>query len=632
MDIDLSGPSTSVSHPGSSTSQASAAVDSDSDFENDEERLDFLIFNENHFVDIPSDDDFNLDDLYVDEVLTNHNPTRREKFRKLVIEQGLTHKQTNALLSLLRETWNDRDIPVSSITLFKLEKKDLKLNAVAPGHYLHLGIKDTLTAANFPFLLTCDKIIIDICIDGVPLVKSSRLCMWPILGAFVDRRTENPFMLGVYIGRGNPKSISDFLQEFVNEVQSLEGRLEIEGRSVEFSIRAYCCDAPARSFLASVRYHTAKKGCSKCFQIGQRVDSTMTFQNHVVGCRTDASYKSRSDPGFHSVAFLDKEHPLERIGVGMISQVPLEPLHLLDLGIMKKLLGLFIPNLSKQYFATNELLAKTERHHLSITIFVPSEFGRSPREFIEFSRLKGVEGRLWLVYTGPVTLKDTLRPEFYQSFLKLHIAVRFLYMSKELDLAEKMLESFVQDFGPIFPEKALTYNVHSLLHLRADVEKFGLESMSNYKFENNMQVIKNELRSSTHIFRQVSNAVQKGKFVKSNYSYDKVTFSSAIKDNHCLLKDGTIVEIFDIQGDMASAKRYLSSGVTRFYEDQVPKVKEMNVFLSDPKLKILNVFVIDPKQMAPNPIKFSIAKAVECKFFRMPYETKFVVFPILHTT
>ena len=34
-------------------------------------------------------------------------------------------------------------------------------------------------------------------IDGVPLFRSSKICVWPILGQFCEL-TENPFVIAIY--------------------------------------------------------------------------------------------------------------------------------------------------------------------------------------------------------------------------------------------------------------------------------------------------------------------------------------------------------------------------------------------------------------------------------------------------
>jgi hypothetical protein len=588
--------------------------------------LDFLLFNgENEFTDIPDNDLDDDNDIGEEEILTElaDSKTDRDEWRQYVIDQGLTHKQIRGLLATIRKVHKRKDIPLAPSTLLRLTKKDIKTRTVAPGDYLHIGIVNTLTLADYPFLRREKKIKIDICIDGVPLVKSSKLSMWPILGAFVNRRDLNPFLIGVYVGRGSPESISEYLKDFVEEIEQITGNggLIFGKKTIPFEIRAFCCDAPARAFLASTRYHTSYHGCTKCVQVGYRYKGRTVFRSYSVGARSDSTYNEREDPLFHSLSFQLREdlHPLEGLGMGMISQVPLEPMHLIDLGVMKKVLGIIVSNLGKKYFETKQLLKQTEEHLVLLRNFVPSEFQRKPRNFTELARYKATELRQFLLYTGPVVLKDTLKPEAYQAFLDLHIAVRLLYLSKELEHADLLLARFVDSFGTIFPLENLSYNVHSLLHFKADVEAFGLESMSNYKFENYLQILKNSLGSSTNIFAQILNTLELGKLKKTCLSYEELILTTDIQDNHCMLKDGSIVQISERNGDNAKGTRYLPSGISDFYLDQ------------DPKCRALNGFTIDPKQISSTPVEFSIKESVSCKFYRMPYQDKFVVLPVIHT-
>lgn len=71
-------------------------------------------------------------------------------------------------------------------------------------------------------MTSSDLIEIDIGIDGLPLYKSSRTSVWPILGAFVDQPYVSPFLIGIFCGVGHPSSLDDYLEEFLNEAKGLE--------------------------------------------------------------------------------------------------------------------------------------------------------------------------------------------------------------------------------------------------------------------------------------------------------------------------------------------------------------------------------------------------------------------------
>jgi hypothetical protein len=67
----------------------------------------------------------------------------------------------------------------------------------------------------------------------------------------------------------------------------------------------------------------------------------------------------------------------------------------------------------------------------------------------------------------------------------------FLYNS----YAKKLLEKFVRDCGKIYGDHFITYNVHCLVHINADVKRFGpLDKISSFPFENYLQQLKRKVR------------------------------------------------------------------------------------------------------------------------------------------
>jgi hypothetical protein len=590
--------------------------------------IDELLFDP-YFTDIESDaeDEFNFDDIEEQEVM---DIPYRQILRDFVVSYRFKHYQIRGILEFLRNYDHHTDLPISPITLLRLSKLPLKIREVEPGEYHHIGITNNLKISNYNFLQTANEIVIDICIDGVPLVKSSKLCMWPILGSFVNKREVKPFLIGLYVGNGSPKSIEAYLKDLVEELKLIKenGGIEINGNKVPFRVRAFCCDAPARAFLAGVKYHTAFHGCSKCTQVGRRVGGKRgsTVYSNVAGTsRTDEDFSNRACPQHHNDSFVKTPSSLETLGIGMVSQIPIEPMHLLDLGVMKKLLIFYTLNHSNRFFPSKNAVKETENLFLGLKPFVPAEFSRGPRPFCEVPRFKATEFRQFLLYTGPVVLKPFMKPEHYSFFLYFHCAVRLMYMSKNLDAAEKLISLFVLNFNGPFPERALTYNVHSLLHLGECVRQFGLESMSNYKFENFMQNLKASIGSSSNVIRQIVNSIELGKFMKPHPNasktsqFDSLVLNAKPKNNHCLLKDGSVVKIFSLRGDVAVARKYPANALQDFFSFPLSSTEHFDCYLANPHIEGTEKI-------------FSIKDDVKLKFFCMPYEkTKFVLTPLIHT-
>ena len=129
---------------------------------------------------------------------------------------------------------------------------------------------------------------------------------------------------------------------------------------------------------------------------------------------------------------------------------------------------------------------------------MPSEFARKPRPLSELKRWKATELRQFLMFTGPVVLKDILPSRTFEHFMLLHVALKILSTDELCNVerfnqyANQLLLAFVKEAREIYGDKFSSYNVHNLVHLAADVQKFGpLDSFSAFPFENHLFVLKN---------------------------------------------------------------------------------------------------------------------------------------------
>lgn len=74
-----------------------------------------------------------------------------------------------------------------------------------------------------------------------------------------------------------------------------------------------------------------------------------------------------------------------------------------------------------------------------------------------------------------------------------------------LNIAHTLLESFVEYFVDIYGEDYITSNVHNLLHLVADVKRFGiLTTFNTYPFESKLFTIKNMISSGHRSLVQIA--------------------------------------------------------------------------------------------------------------------------------
>lgn len=103
------------------------------------------------------------------------------------------------------------------------------------------------------------------------------------------------------------------------------------------------------------------------------------------------------------------------------------------------------------------------------------------------------------------------------------------------------------------------YNVHSLVHISAEVEHFGKQDNSSaFIFENFMQKLKHCVRSAgnlvVHVGRRLTkhrlHSVRKEAVVNVSYSLDSYGYGTP--DNCCILENGRCCQIINIVGEHAA--------------------------------------------------------------------------------
>jgi hypothetical protein len=82
------------------------------------------------------------------------------------------------------------------------------------------------------------------------------------------------------------------------------------------------------------------------------------------------------------------------------------------------------------------------------------DFSRTPRSLTEILRWKATEYRLFLLYTGPIVLKNIISEPCYSHFICLHVCFRIL-LTPNIDInlinfTERLLKYFVNKFGEIY--------------------------------------------------------------------------------------------------------------------------------------------------------------------------------------
>ena len=143
---------------------------------------------------------------------------------------------------------------------------------------------------------------------------------------------------------------------------------------------------------------------------------------------------------------------------------------------------------------------------------MPIEFARKPRGLIFFEKWKATEYRQFLLYTGPIVLKSVLDKTYYKHFLSLSIAMSILLQENDemqnsyLKYAQSLLEYFVKDTKKLYSDLFASYNVHNLIHITSDCERFkcSLNDISAFEFENFLRLLKRKVRSGKNPIAQIA--------------------------------------------------------------------------------------------------------------------------------
>lgn len=565
-------------------------------------------------------------------IIPNQNP---EVDKEFVISQKLSHWAINnnikgtalsSLLGILKQHPCFKDLPLSSRTLLQTPRKILT-REIPPGKYCHFNLKNILYSILSIQKDTFQTIHLSLNIDGLPISRSSSQQFWPILGHITELPFSEPFVLGLYFGYDKPKSSNKLLEECVSDIINNPCIYLPDGLKTAVKVHSIVCDAPARSFILNVKGHTGYFGCHKCTVEGDYIQHRMTFPELNCELRTDHSFREQINEEHH----LQETSELLKLDINIVRQVPLDYQHLVCLGVVRKLVNLWMKGKISVFRLPSAQVHAISKCLIELKPFFSKEFARKPRSLSQVKNWKATEYRTFILYTGPIVLRNILPVAYYNHFMCLHVAVRIL-CSKSLQqvylqYANDLLNYFVKQFHLLYGPENLSYNVHNLIHLCGDSEYYGvLDNFSTFKFENHLGKIKNQIRSGNRQLEQISNIIYECQLINSSFSnnrragkgkYDSL-ISASKGDNVYQLYDNTIIKVDQIVHDGNDEDAYLQGELL---------VKDRSFFLQPCSSDMLDICFV--KTVSKIEIKYSDIKE---KGLLLPFNNRFVYFPLLHTS
>lgn len=371
---------------------------------------------------------------------------------------------------------------------------------------------------------------------------------------------------------------------------------------------------------------------------------TVVFPDTRCPERTNEGFRNKLYGAHHK-----SDSPLLCLPIDMVTNFPVgDSLHLIDLGIMKRLLiGWRDGNFGK--YITKWRASHTE----AVTIFLnqcklPSEIHRSVRGLDSLAYWKASEFRSFFYYLSIVILPDVLTPDAFSHFLTLYCGIAicsnkaYQYL---LPLAEKLLRYFVEHYKDFYGAAYVTSNVHNLLHVTAEVVMYGtLDTFNAYPFENKLYMIKRMLRDGKNPLSQVAKRLtedednngmnihleQKRKtkypyISKSKKNICTLIFrdfvlSSKTKDRYLLTVQNDIVEIDSIEevNNIVSIKSFQLNNKEEVFAYPI-RSSRFGIYKSK-SLKHCgtSVVILNPKD-------------IKCKFVCIPHKEYHYFIPLGHT-
>lgn len=423
-----------------------------------------------------------------------------QNIKAWALHNRISNVALSEILGLLKK--KHPHLPKDARTLLRTRSDSTdKIRPMGNGSFAYFGLKAFLQEFIRDRAQTNESISLKFNIDGLPIHRSSNLSFWPVL---CEIDSSAIFVVCLFIGPEKPP-LQHFLEEFVTELKCLlsDGIQYGEHMNVALKLSCITADAPARAFIKGTKLCSGFYGCDKCTQKGTWL-GRVVYMNVDDPLRTDLHFRSEIQEGHHN-----NQSPFLNISeIDMIDHFPLDGMHLVYLGVMRKLLNIFVKGQSRSVRLSSvdvDVISETIRQ---LGKQVPSEFCRRGRSLRQLDLWKATEYRLFLCYTGIICFKNVLREDLYQHFILLMVSIRILcdqrLYATEYDTAVTLLTKFITEGQRLFGSEFLVYNVHALVHLPNDVKIHGpLDNFSCFPFESFLGRLKRFVRSGNKPLSQI---------------------------------------------------------------------------------------------------------------------------------
>ncbi|KYN18622.1 hypothetical protein ALC57_09060 [Trachymyrmex cornetzi] len=342
--------------------------------------------------------------------------------RGWALKHNITHAAISDLLVGLKE--NDQcfadDQSEPKFPIRESARTLLKTRRTMLLYIVHIGLKKQLLKIARKYLKNVSIFKLLINIDGLPLFKSSSAQVYPILCIVVsipELPVVNRDHPGIYYGKEKPDNLNNYLQDFIEEINNLMAHgFHFEDHTIFLDGTYFVCDAPAKSYVMGTVSYTGFSSCIRCTVRGVTSYNRRIFVDLESPARTCEDFLEGSSS--HSI---DQYYSLDFVHHFILDYLRLQCLDVMRTMILNMWYKGPIPH---RLSATQiEMLSN---HLVELQCQFPVEFVRKCRELFILLQWKRTEFRLFMLYVGPVVLKNILSEQKFVHFLEFHCAMRIL--------------------------------------------------------------------------------------------------------------------------------------------------------------------------------------------------------------
>ncbi|XP_024892971.1 uncharacterized protein LOC112468153, partial [Temnothorax curvispinosus] len=330
--------------------------------------------------------------------------------------------------------------------------------------------------------------------DGAPRFESSQDSIWPIQIQINELppqfRLKNVITCGMWFGKNKPE-MNTFLHIFVKEMSMLnekgiECTIHGEKRLLKLYMLICCVDAVARAPMQGLVQFNAYNSCSWCLHPGKWHDGCVRFpilhyrpiERDVVCTIINGERAIKSGTVIMGIK-------------NVTSLINLPFFNIID-GFVPDYLHCYLAGVAKQITeCVLKLLKRSDIEQLNsllLEIKVPNQLCRLTRSLKDRHQWKAREWENWLLYYSVPLFGTVVNNEILQHWLLLAESLYGLLKTslsiEELDKIDESLHKFVLGVETLYKKRAMTYNVHQLLHISKSVYNWGpLWAHSTFPFE-----------------------------------------------------------------------------------------------------------------------------------------------------